>query len=69
MRVLCIDGAFVIAVKYAECVGKQLVFTASDGSKYHTDDYNDKIAVYGKLNALAVHGYIAVERLYISNIK
>lgn len=65
MRVRCIDGKYVIAVEYAECDGKALVFRDYNGKYYHTDDYYHENTALCTLSDLAKNGYILVERLHI----
>lgn len=65
MRVFNRDKDCVIAVEYARCDGKQLVFMTVTGVGYCTDDYYSENIALCTLSDLAKDGYIIVNRLYI----
>ena len=60
-----IYGNFAIAIKFAKCEGKRLVFEDLDGVSYYTDDYfADNIALC-QLNDLVINGHIRVKELKV----
>lgn len=63
MRIIC--GDCVVAIQYAKCEGKHLVFIASGGMRFRTDDYFSENIAYCKLNDLAVNGYIRLDEEHI----
>jgi hypothetical protein len=65
MRVFNRDKNCVIAVEYAKCDGKQLVFMTVAGVGYRTDDYYAENIALCTLSDLAKNGYIIVDKLYI----
>ena len=65
MRVFNRDKNCVIAVEYAACNGKQLVFITATGVGYRTDDYYAENIALCTLSDLAKNGYIIVDTLYI----
>lgn len=64
MRVRSIEGKYVIAIEYAECCSKALVFRDYNGNYYHTDDYYHENIALGALCDLTNNGYILVDKLY-----